>query len=87
MKTCNMKGQVNGVSSVCHRSTRLVLCKTKNKNICKFILLVEKQVEQSNNSRFSCGVTAAMLVYRTIVKKVFWNFDSIIMQNVSDILP
>ena len=86
MKTCNMKGQVNGVS-VCHRSTRFVLCKTKNKNFCKFILLVEKQVEQSNNSRFSCGVTAAMLVYRTIVKKVFWNFDSIIMQNLGDILP
>ena len=38
-------------------------------------------------SRFSCDVTAAMSVYRTIVKKVFWDFDSIIMQNWSDILP
>ena len=28
-----------------------------------------------------------MLVYRTIAKKVFWEFDSIIMQNLSDILP
>ena len=28
-----------------------------------------------------------MLVYGTIAKKVFWEFDSIIMQNVSDILP
>ena len=37
--------------------------------------------------RFSCDVTAAMLVYRTIAKKVFWEFDSIIMQNLSDILP
>ena len=27
------------------------------------------------------------MVYRTIVKKVFWEFDSIIVQNVSDILP
>ena len=25
--------------------------------------------------------------YRTIAKKVFWEFDSIIMQNLSDILP
>ena len=28
-----------------------------------------------------------MLVYRTIAKKVFWDFASIIMQNLSDILP
>ena len=39
------------------------------------------------HNRFSCDVTAAMLVYRTIAKKVFWEFDSIIMQNLSDILP
>ena len=77
MLNCNMK-------SVCHRSTRFVLYKTKDKNFCKFIPLVEEQVERSNNSRFSCDVTAAMLVYRTIVKKVFWEFDSIIMQNVSE---
>ena len=32
------------------------------------------------NPRFSRDVTAAMLVYRTIAKKVFWEFDSIIMQ-------
>ena len=38
-------------------------------------------------SQFSGDVTAAMLVYRTIVKEVFWKFDVIIMQNVSDILP
>ena len=37
--------------------------------------------------RFSLDVTAAMLVYRTIVKKVFWEFDFIIIQNLSDILP
>ena len=37
-------------------------------------------------SRFSRDFTAAMLVYRTIAKKVFWEFDSIIMQNLSDIL-
>ena len=36
---------------------------------------------------FSCDVTAAILVYGTIAKKVFWEFDSIIMQNLSDILP
>ena len=39
------------------------------------------------NSRFSRDVTAAMLVYRTIAKKFFWEFDSIIMQNLSEILP
>ena len=38
-------------------------------------------------SQFSDDVTAAMLVYRTIVKEVFWKFDVIIMQNVSYILP
>ena len=38
-------------------------------------------------SRFSRDVTAAMLVYRTMAKKFFWEFDSIIMQNLSDILP
>ena len=32
-------------------------------------------------------VSVAMLVYITIAKKVFWEFDSIIMQNLSDILP
>ena len=40
-----------------------------------------------SNSQVSRDVTAAMLVYRTIAKKVFWEFDSIIMQNLSDILP
>ena len=39
----------------------------------------------NGNSRFSRDVTAAMLVYRTIAEKVFWEFDSIIMQNMSDI--
>ena len=38
-------------------------------------------------SRFSRDVTTAMLVYRTIEKKVFYEFDPIIMQNLSDILP
>ena len=38
-------------------------------------------------SWFSRDVTAAMLVYRTIAQKFFWEFDSIIMQNLSDILP
>ena len=50
-------------------------------------------------SRFSCDVTAVyrtivnnsscdlMFVYRTIVKKFLWEFDSIIMQNLRDILP
>ena len=28
-----------------------------------------------------------MLVYRTIAQKVIWEFDAIIMQNSSDILP
>ena len=36
---------------------------------------------------FSCDVTAAILVYRTTAKKVLWDFDYIIMQNLSDVLP
>ena len=39
------------------------------------------------NSWFSRDVTVAMLVYRTIAQKFFWEFDCIIMQNLSDILP
>ena len=39
------------------------------------------------DSRFSHDVTAAMLAYRTVAKKVNWEFDFIIIQNVSDILP
>ena len=35
----------------------------------------------------SRNVTAAMLVQRTIAKKVLREFDHIIMQNLSDILP
>lgn len=38
------------------------------------------------DSRFSREVTAAMFVYRTMVKKVFGEFDSIVVQNFSDIL-
>ena len=38
-------------------------------------------------SRLSRDVTAAMCVYQTKAKKDFWEFDSIIMQNLGDILP
>jgi len=47
----------------------------------KVVFVLEK------NSRFSHDVTEAMLVCRTIGEKVFWDLDSIIMQNLSDILP
>ena len=36
---------------------------------------------------FSRDATATMLVYRTMAKKFFWEFDSIIMQDLSAILP
>ena len=39
------------------------------------------------DSRFSRDVTAAMLMYRTMAKQVFWEFDSIIVQNLGNILP
>ena len=39
------------------------------------------------NSWFSCDAMAAMLEYRTVVKKVFCDFDSIMMQIMSNILP
>ena len=38
------------------------------------------------NSLIAPDFTAAMLMERTIAKKVFWKFDSIIMQNLSNIL-
>ena len=38
------------------------------------------------NSLIAPDVMAVMLVERAIAKKVFWKFDSIIMQNVSNIL-
>ena len=40
-----------------------------------------------SHSRLSRDVTVAMLVYRTIAHKVFREFDSIVMQNLSNILP
>ena len=57
---------------------------------------------KNQNSCFSCDVTAAMLVYRTILgdvtatmlvyttvakKSFFGTFDSIIMPNLSDVWP
>jgi len=63
----------------------------KNDNVGSFALFHKefRFVKETRQiySRFSRDVTAAMLVYRTIAKKVFWEFDSIIMQNLSDILP
>ena len=38
------------------------------------------------NSWIAPDVTAAMLVYRTMAKRVFREFDFIIMQNLKDIL-
>ena len=43
-------------------------------------------MHKSGYSRFSRDVTVAMLVYRTIAKTFFWEFDSSIMQNLSDIV-
>mgnify|MGYP006896109077 CR=1 FL=1 len=41
----------------------------------------------SCNSWFSCDITAAMLVLQNNREKVFWKFDAIIMQHLSNILP
>ena len=54
---------------------------------CVITILVIRDTPLFSNSRFSRDVTAPMSVYRTIAKKVFWEFDSIIMQNFGDILP
>ena len=54
------------------------------KNIWPFLIIHIKL--SVFNCWFAPDVTAAMLVYRTIAKKVFWEFDSIIMQNLSEIL-
>ena len=45
------------------------------------------QMTVESHSRLSRDVTVAMLVYRTMAHKVFREFDSIIMQNLSNILP
>ena len=49
---------------------------------------IRGHLQTKTSDRFSVFtfVTAAMLMYRTIAKRVFWEFDSIIMQNISDIL-
>ena len=54
---------------------------TKNNNKIKV------RVSLESNVLFSRDVTATMLVYRTIVRKLFWEFDSITMQNLNNILP
>ena len=59
---------------------------------CEIAETVEEEIDRRDKngeySRFSRDVTAAMLVYRAITKKVFlWELDAIIMQNLSDILP
>ena len=65
----------------------ILLTKFTKIDVQQYFFFVEDRDDTKANSRFSCDITAAMLVYRTIVKKVFWKFDSIIMQNLSDILP
>ena len=59
----------------------------KKSKIKIFIPIIVTRPVHGVNSRFLRDVTTATLVYRTIAKKVFWEFDSIIMQNLSDILP
>ena len=60
----------------------------KKSKIKIFIPIIVTRPVHGVNSRFLRNVTAAMMVYRTIAKKVFWEFDSIIiMQDLSDILP
>ena len=56
-------------------------------NMDIFPLLGDRGVTWKHYSWFSCDVTAAILVYRTTAKKVFWDFADIIMQNLSEILP
>ena len=65
----------------------ILLTKFTKIDVGQYFALVEDRDDTQANSRFSCDITAAMLVYRTVVKKVFWELDNIIMQNLSDILP
>ena len=70
--------------------TKTIRISTENKNETSthrhfFVFIFKPKL--LTISRFSRDVTAAMLVHRTIAKKVFREFDSIIMQNLSDILP
>ena len=69
---------------VCHAWQRIVI---GSKNHTSLNRALSSSMRLSFNSWFSCDVTAAILVYRTTAKKVFWDFDYIIMQNLSDVLP
>ena len=62
----------------------ILLTKFTKIDVRQYFAFVEDRDDTQANCRFSCDLTAAMLVYRTIV---FWDFDSISMQNLSDILP
>ena len=57
----------------------LVTNRVKKEDKISFQMTVE------SHSRLSRDITAAMLVFRTIAHKVFREFDSIIMQNLSNI--
>lgn len=58
----------------------------------KEYLIVEKitaGIDQTTRRMFCFGILSfhvTMLIYRTIAKKVLWEFDYIIIQNLSDIL-
>ena len=51
----------------------ILLTKFTKIDVRQYFALVEDRNDTQANSRFSCDITAAMLVYRTIVKKSFGN--------------
>ena len=57
----------------------ILLTKFTKIYVGQYFALVEDRDDTQPNSRFSCDITAAMLVYRTIAKKVFWELDYIIL--------
>ena len=82
---------------VWERTDRLYQCLGRFLYVCFIAILYEANAERDLYerfrpsldfySRFLRDVTAAMLLYRTIARKVFWEFDYIIMQNLNNILP
>ena len=85
-----LKTKIRAFSFVVHLIGELgghiTLPTLKKRKIKIFIPIIVTRPVHGVNSRLFRDVMAAMSVYRTIAKKVFREFGSIIMQTLSDIL-
>ena len=54
-------------------ATSFFTCRSKKENTAAIYTSKRRVISSHAYSRFSRDVTAAMLVYRTVAKKVFWD--------------